>query len=84
MELLTLTLKHMEIITKQLQVIKGEAYIAIYENGAVTNNLITNIPEGSEATLALKVGSGLIAKATEKEVLSEIVRLKLKYEPIMS
>ena len=72
----------MEILTKQIQIVKGEAYIAVYENGMVTDNMITYIPEGSEATLALKVGSGFIAKATEAEVLSEINRLKLIYNPI--
>ena len=72
----------MELVTRQLQVIKGEAYIAIYENGAVTDNMITHIPEGNEAVLALKTGSGLIAKDTEQEVLDEIERLKLIYNPI--
>ena len=72
----------MELITRQLQVIKGEAYIAIYENGAVVDNMITHIPEGNEAVLALKTGSGLIAKDTEQEVLDEIEVLKLIYNPI--
>jgi hypothetical protein len=71
----------MELVTRQLQVIKGEAYIAIYENGAVVDNMITHIPEGNEAVLALKTGSGLIAKNTEKEVLDEIARLKFTYTP---
>jgi ArsR family metal-binding transcriptional regulator len=73
----------MEISTMELKVVKGEAFIAIYENGIVTDNLITHITEGSEANLALKIGTGFIAKATEEEVLSEIKRLKLKYEPIV-
>lgn len=72
----------MELVTRQLQVIKGEAYIAIYENGVVTDNMITHIPEGNEAVLALKTGSGLIAKDTEQEVLNEIEVLKLIYNPI--
>ena len=72
----------MELVTRQLQVIKGEAYIAIYENGAVVDNMITHIPECNEAVLALKTGSGLIAKNTEQEVLDEIERLKLIYNPI--
>ena len=72
----------MELVTRQLQVIKGEAYIAIYENGAVVDNMITHIPEGNEAVLALKTGSGLIAKDTEQEVLGEIERLKLIYNTI--
>ena len=72
----------MELVTRQLQVIKGEAYIAIYENGAVVDNMITHIPEGNEAVLALKIGSGLIAKNTKQEVLSEIKVLKLVYNPI--
>ena len=72
----------MELVTRQLQVIKGEAYIAIYENGAVVDNMITHIPEGNEAVLALKTGSGLIAKDTEQEVLGEIERLKLIYNPV--
>ena len=72
----------MELVTRQLQVIKGEAYIAIYENGAVVDNMITHIPEGNEAVLALKEGSGLIAKNTEQEVLDEIERLKLIYNPV--
>ena len=72
----------MELVTRQLQVVKGEAYIAIYENGAVVDNMITYIPEGNEAVLALKTGSGLIAKNTEKEVLDEIEVLKLAYSPI--
>ena len=71
----------MEIVTRQLQVIKGEAYIAIYENGAVVDNMITHIPEGNEAVLALKTGSELIAKNTEQEVLDEIQFLKLAYTP---
>ena len=71
----------MELVTRQLQVIKGEAYIAIYENGAVVDNMITHIPEGNEAVLALKTGSELIAKDTEQEVLDEIERLKLIYNP---
>ena len=71
----------MELVTRQLQVIRGEAYIAIYENGAVVDNMITHIPEGNEAVLALKEGSGLIAKDTEQEVLDEIERLKLIYNP---
>mgnify|MGYP003593614165 CR=1 FL=1 len=72
----------MELITRQLQVVKGEAYIAIYENGSVVDNMITHIPEGNEAVLALKTGSGLIAKDTEQEVLDEIEVLKLAYSPI--
>lgn len=72
----------MELVTRQLQVVKGEAYIAIYENGAVVDNMITHIPEGNEAVLALKTGSGLIAKNTEQEVLDEIEVLKLAYSPI--
>lgn len=72
----------MELVTRQLQVIKGEAYIAIYENGAVVDNMITHIPEGNEAVLALKTGSGLIAKDIEQEVLDEIEILKLTYNPI--
>ena len=72
----------MELVTRQLQVIKGEAYIAIYENGAVVDNMITHIPEGNEAVLALKTGSGLIAKDTEQKVLDEIERLKLIYNPV--
>ncbi len=72
----------MELVTRQLQVIKGEAYIAIYENGAVVDNMITHIPEGNEAVLALKTGSELIAKDTEQEVLDEIERLKLIYNPV--
>ena len=72
----------MELVTRQLQVVKGEAYIAIYENGAVVYNMITHIPEGNEAVLALKTGSGLIAKNTEQEVLDEIERLKLIYNPV--
>ena len=71
----------MELVTRQLQVVKGEAYIAIYENGAVVDNMITHIPEGNEAVLALKTGSGLIAKNTKQEVLSEIEVLKLVYNP---
>ena len=71
----------MELVTRQLQVIKGEAYIAIYENGAVVDNMITHIPEGNEAVLALKTGSGLIAKDTEQEVLGEIESLNLAYTP---
>ena len=71
----------MELVTRQLQVIKGEAYIAIYENGAVVDNMITHIPEGNEAVLALKAGSGLIAKDTEREVLDEIESLDLAYTP---
>ena len=71
----------MELVTRQLQVIKGEAYIAIYENGAVVDNMITHIPEGNEAVLALKTGSELIAKDTEQEVLDEIESLKLAYTP---
>ena len=71
----------MELVTRQLQVIKGEAYIAIYENGAVVDNMITHIPEGNEAVLALKAGSELIAKNTEQEVLDEITSLKLEYTP---
>ena len=71
----------MELVTRQLQVIKGEAYIAIYENGAVVDNMITHIPEGNEAVLALKTGSGLIAKDTELEVLDEIESLNLAYTP---
>ena len=71
----------MELLTRQLQVIKGEAYIAIYENGAVVDNMITHIPEGNEAVLALKTGSELIAKDTEQEVLDEIQFLKLAYTP---
>ena len=71
----------MEIVTRQLQVIKGEAYIAIYENGAVVDNMITHIPEGNEAVLALKTGSELIAKDTEQKVLDEIQFLKLAYTP---
>ena len=71
----------MELVTRQLQVIKGEAYIAIYENGAVVDNMITHIPEGNEAVLALKTGSGLIAKDTEQEVLDEIESLNLTYTP---
>ena len=72
----------MELVTRQLQVIKGEAYIAIYENGAVVDNMITHIPEGNEAVLALKTGSELIAKNTDREVLDEIERLKLIYNPV--
>ena len=72
----------MELVTRQLQVVKGEAYIAIYENGAVVDNMITHILEGNEAVLALKTGSGLIAKDTEQEVLDEIEVLKLAYSPI--
>ena len=72
----------MELVTRQLQVVKGEAYIAIYENGAVVDNMITHIPEGNEAVLALKTGSELIAKDTEQEVLDEIKRLKLIYNPV--
>ena len=72
----------MELVTRQLQVVKGEAYIAIYENGAVVDNMITHIPEGNEAVLALKTGSGLIAKNTEQEVLNEIEILKLAYSQI--
>ena len=72
----------MELVTRQLQVVKGEAYIAIYENGVVVDNMITHIPEGNEAVLALKTGSGLIAKDTEQEVLDEIEVLKLAYSPI--
>ena len=71
----------MELVTRQLQVIKGEAYIAIYENGAVEGDMITHIPEGNEAVLALKAGSGLIAKNTEQEVLDEIESLNLAYTP---
>ena len=71
----------MELVTRQLQVVKGEAYIAIYENGAVVDNMITHIPEGNEAVLALKAGSGLIAKDTEREVLDEIESLDLAYTP---
>ena len=71
----------MELVTRQLQVIEGEAYIAIYENGAVVDNIITHIPEGNEAVLALKTGSGLIAKDTEQEVLDEIESLNLAYTP---
>ena len=71
----------MELVTRQLQVVKGEAYIAIYENGAVVDNMITHIPESNEAVLALKTGSGLIAKDTEQEVLDEIERLELIYTP---
>ena len=71
----------MELVTRQLKVIKGEAYIAIYENGAVVDNMITHIPEGNEAVLALKTGSGLIAKDTEQEVLDEIESLNLAYTP---
>lgn len=71
----------MELVTRQLQVVKGEAYIAIYENGAVVDNMITHIPEGNEAVLALKTGSGLIAKDTEQEVLDEIESLNLTYTP---
>ena len=71
----------MEIVTRQLQVIKGEAYIAIYENGAVVDNMITHIPEGNEAVLALKTGSELIAKDTEQKVLDEIESLNLAYTP---
>ena len=71
----------MELVTRQLQVIKGEAYIAIYENGAVVDNMITHIHEGNEAVLALKTGSGLIAKNTEEEVLGEIESLNLTYTP---
>ena len=71
----------MEIVTRQLQVVKGEAYIAIYENGAVVDNMITHIPEGNEAVLALKIGSGLIAKNTEQEVLDDIESLNLAYTP---
>ena len=71
----------MELVTRQLQVVKGEAYIAIYENGAVADNIITHIPEGNEAVLALKTGSGLIAKDTEQEVLYEIESLNLAYTP---
>lgn len=71
----------MELVTRQLQVVKGEAYIAIYENGAVVDNTITHIPEGNEAVLALKTGSGLIAKDTEQEVLDEIESLNLTYTP---
>ena len=71
----------MELVTRQLQVIKGEAYIAIYENGAVVDNMITHIPEGNEAVIALKTGSGLIAKDTEREVLDEIESLDLAYTP---
>ena len=71
----------MELVTRQLQVIKGEAYIAIYENGAVVDNIITHIPEGNEAVLALKTGSELIAKDTEQEVLYEIESLNLTYTP---
>lgn len=71
----------MELVTRQLQVIKGEAYIAIYENGAVVDNMITHIPEGNEAVLALKTGSELIAKNTEQEVLDEIESLNLAYTP---
>ena len=69
----------MELVTRHLQVVKGEAYIAIYENGAVVDNMITHIPEGNEAVLALKTGSGLIAKNTEQEVLDEIESLNLAY-----
>ena len=72
----------MELITRQLQVVKGEAYVAIYDNGAVTDNMITHIPAGNEAVLALKTGSGLIAKNTEQEVLDEIESLNLTYTPI--
>ena len=36
--------------------------------------MITHIPEGNEAALAFKAGSGLIAKDTEQEVLDEIIR----------
>ena len=43
--------------------------------------MITHIPEGNEAVLALKEGSGLIAKDTEQEVLDEIQFLKLAYTP---
>ena len=71
----------MELVTRQLQVIKGEAYIAIYENGVVVDNMITHIPEGNEAVLALKTGSGLIAEDTEQEVLDEIESLNLAYTP---
>ena len=71
----------MELVTRQLQVIKGEAYIALYENGAVVDNMITHIPEGNEAVLAFKTGSGLIAKNTEQEVLDEIESLNLAYTP---
>ena len=71
----------MELVTRQLKVVKGEAYIAIYENGAVVDNMITHIPEGNEAVLALKIGSGLIAKDTEQEVLDEIESLNLAYTP---
>ena len=71
----------MELVTRQLQVVKGEAYIAIYENGAVVDNMITHIPEGNEAVLALKIGSGLIAKNTEQEVLDDIESLNLAYTP---
>ena len=72
----------MELVTRQLKVIKGEAYIAIYENGVVVDSMITHIPEGNEAVLALKAGSELIAKGTEQEVLDEIERLKLIYNPV--
>ena len=51
---------------------------------AIVDNMITHIPEGNEAVLALKTGSGLIAKNTEQEVLDEIERLKLIYNPIQS
>ena len=48
---------------------------------AVVDNMITHIPEGNEAVLALKAGSGLIAKNTEQEVLDEIESLNLAYTP---
>ena len=43
--------------------------------------MITHIPEGNEAVLALKTGSGLIAKDTEQKVLDEIESLNLAYTP---
>lgn len=35
--------------------------------------MITNIPEGSEATLALKVGTGLIAQGHPERVVTAMV-----------
>ena len=80
-DLLTHTPNIMDIQTSTLQQIKGEAYVAIYENGEVSNNMIVHVDVNETAIIAIKAGSDYIAKPTEQEVLDEIAALKLSYTP---
>lgn len=82
-DLLTHTLKFkiMDIQTTTIQQIKGEAFVCIYENDEVSDNMIFHVKPNESIVIALKQGSNYIAKDTEQEVLDEIAALKLTYTP---